>query len=202
MNRLPAAHLALCLVAASLAGSLVLPARPAWAKDGAEEASIKRAQAHFKKGEKLFALGRFDDALAEYQAAFEAYSLPEFLFNIGQCHRNLGSFDEAIFSFRKYLRLKPDAANRDATEELIAELEAERARNPSKPPRKRVEPVPDGKGKPVPPARAASKPIYTKWWFWTGIVVVAGAATTAVVIANQDSGLPGSDLGNLDFSRK
>ena len=198
MTRPPAAHLALWLFAASIAGSLTLPARPAFARDAGEEASIKRAQGHFKKGEKLFALGRFDDALEQYQSAFEEYPLPEFLFNIGQCHRNLGSFDEAIFSFRKYLRLKPDAENREATEELIVELEAERARQGSKPPRQRVSPVPGGKPEPRPTARA---PVYTRWWFWTGIVVVAGAATTAVVLVNQDSGLPETDLGNIGFGK-
>jgi tetratricopeptide (TPR) repeat protein len=195
MTRLLAANLALLLVATSL--TVALPVRDAYARDATDDAAVKRAQGHFRRGEKLFALGRFDDALAEYQKAFEEYQLPEFLFNIGQCHRNLGAYDEAIFSFRKYLRLKPDAENREATEELIAELEAEKARNPSRPGKKRVEPVPSGKDK---DNVSAATPVYKKWWFWTGVVVVAGAAVTAVVIANQEDGLPGSDLGNLDFS--
>jgi len=194
MNRLFAANLAICLAAAAV----TLPARPAVAREASDDAALKRAQGHFRKGEKLFALGRFDDALEQYEKAFEAKPLPGFLFNIAQCHRNLGSFDEAIFSFRKYLRLIPDAENREATEELINELEAEKARSGSRPVRPRVEPIPDGK----PAVRTpASKPIYTRWWFWTGVVVVAGAATTAVVLSSPDSGLPGSDLGNLDFSR-
>ena len=199
MTRSLAATLVVLLAAASVS----LPARPAFARDGApaataDEDAVKRAQGHFKKGEKLFALGRFDDALAQYQAAFEAYSLPEFLFNIGQCHRNLGNLDEAIFSFRKYLRLKPDAENREATEELIAELEAERARQAAKPTRPRVEPIPDGKPAPAP---AQSSPFYTRWWFWTGVVVVAGATTTAIVLANQDDGLTEGDLATIDFPR-
>jgi tetratricopeptide (TPR) repeat protein len=206
MTRPVAVHsFAFLLAATMLCASItqLVPERAACARDStsaAEDAALKRAQVHFRKGEKLFALGRFEDALAEYQQAFEEYPLPEFLFNIGQCDRNLGDYDEAIFSFRKYLRLKPDAENRDATEELIAELEAEKARNPSRPAKERVKPVADGKPEGNRGA-AAHKPIYAKWWFWTGIVVVAGAATTAIVLANQDSGLPGSDLGNLDFSR-
>jgi tetratricopeptide (TPR) repeat protein len=199
MIRLVAAKLAFLLVVTSVV--LTLPVRPAHAaaaSGSAEDAAMKRAQGHFRKGEKLFALGRFEDALAEYQKAFEEYPLPEFLFNIGQCHRNLGDYDEAIFSFRKYLRLKPEAENRDATEELIAELEAEKARNPSRPAKKRLAVVPDGS----PDQSVRSRPIYTRWWFWTGIVVVAGAAATAFVVADQDSGVPDSDFGNLDFSRK
>src|SRR6266511_1256884 len=101
MTRLVAANLAVLLAASSL--SVTLPAREAAARESSDDVAMKRAQTHFKKGEKLFALGRFEDALGEYQQAFEEYPLPEFLFNIGQCHRNLGSYDEAIFSFRKYL---------------------------------------------------------------------------------------------------
>ena len=61
--------------------------------------------------EKLFALGKFDDALDEYQKAFDAKPMPDFLFNIGQCYRNLGDYQQAIFSFKKYLKLEPDAPN-------------------------------------------------------------------------------------------
>jgi tetratricopeptide (TPR) repeat protein len=195
MTRLLAAKLAFLLALAPV--SVLLSDRTAEAREPADEAAVKRAQGYFRKGEKLFALGRFEEALAAYQQAFEEYPLPEFLFNIGQCHRNLGSYDQAIFSFRKYLRLKPDAENREATEELIAELEAEKARNPSKPVKQRVEPVPSKPERQAP----ESKPIYAKWWFWTGVVVVAGAATTAAVLATQDSGLPDSDLENIDFPK-
>ena len=199
MTRLVAAKLALLLVATSIITTL--PVRPAQAREtggSTEDAAMKRAQGHFRKGEKLFALGRFEDALGEYQKAFEEYPLPEFLFNIGQCHRNLGDYDQAIFSFRKYLRLKPDAENRDATEELIAELEADKARNPVKPAKQRLDPIAGGS----PDNAVRARPVYTRWWFWTGIVVVAGAAATVFVVANQGSGVPDSDFGNLDFSRK
>jgi tetratricopeptide (TPR) repeat protein len=196
MTRLAAAPLVVVLAVAAVttAAPRAYAAAPA-----ADDAGMKRAQGRFKKGEKLFALGRFSDALAEYQAAFEAYPLPEFLFNIGQCHRNLGAFDEAIFSFRKYLRLKPDAENREATEELIAELEAEKARQASKPVKPRVDPIPGGGGGAEPAEK--SSPFYTRWWFWTGVVVVAGAATTAIVLANQEDGLPTGDLPPIDFPR-
>ena len=80
--------------------------------DGAADGTTSTAKQHYYKGEKLFALGRFRDALAAYEAAFEVDPLPELLFNIGQCHRNLGDYRSAVFSFRKYLRLRPAAPNR------------------------------------------------------------------------------------------
>jgi len=198
MTRLLAANLALVLAVASVA-AVTLPARTAGARDEDDAAALKRAQAHFKKGEKLFALGRFAEALDEYQKAFEEYPIAELLFNIGQCHRNLGAYDEAIFSFRKYLRLKPDAENREATEEYIAELEAEKARAAPRPVKPRIEPIPDGK--PEPAARVSKQPIYTRWWFWTGLVVVAGATATAIIIASDDSALPDADLPAVDFPK-
>jgi len=179
---------------------LALPGRVAWVKLARLNRTAKILRGNAKV--LLDHLNRMDDvghmlATTSDQQAFEEYPLPEFLFNIGQCHRNLGSYDQAIFSFRKYLRLKPDAENREATEELIAELEAEKARNPSRPVKQRVEPVPSKPERQAP----ASKPIYAKWWFWTGVVVVAGAATTAVVLATHDSGLPDTDLENIDFPK-
>jgi len=186
MRRLIAANLTLVLAAASL--SVTLPAREVEARDSAEDAAMKRAQAHFKKGEKLFALGRFDDALVEYEAAFEAKPLPGFLFNIGQCHRNLGDYDAAIFSFRKYLELDPEADDRAEVEDLIDELEEKASED-------RIdEPPPPPKERP----RARKKPIYTKWWFWGGVAVAAGAGAGTYLLL-RDTGTPDSDLGNVVF---
>lgn len=179
----------------SLAVPVALLATPHAAR--ADDGTIA-ARKHFEKAEKLFGLGRFAEARVEYEAAYEAKPLPEFLYNIGQCHRNLGDFQSAIFSFRRYLDLKPDASNRKAVEKLIADLEEELAASerpdpivpPNDPPG--GEPHDDGK-----------RPIYKKWWFWTGIAAVAAAGTGATVALTRggSSSIPSSDLGNVDFSR-
>src|SRR5687767_9859602 len=104
--------------------AVAVPVRTASADDPATRA----ARRHFERGEKLFALGKFDDALEEYQTAFDAKPLPGSLYNIGQCYRNLGDYDQAIFSFKKYLKLEPEAANKDSVERLIEELEEQKAR--------------------------------------------------------------------------
>src|SRR3954453_24118920 len=99
---------------------VALAPRPAFADDPA----TRSAKRHFERGEKLFALGKFDDALDEYQKAFDAKPIPDFLFNIGQCYRNLGDYDQAIFSFKKFLKLERDASNKEQVEKLIDDLEA------------------------------------------------------------------------------
>src|SRR5205085_2780846 len=48
---------------------------------------------------------------------------PAFLFNIGQCHRQLGHVQDAITFYRAYLRNLPNADNRDEVKELVSKLE-------------------------------------------------------------------------------
>ena len=58
----------------------------------ASDAGARPGQALFERAQASFSQGRFDEARADYQAAYEAEPLPAFLFNIGQCHRNLGEY--------------------------------------------------------------------------------------------------------------
>src|SRR6188474_3234706 len=118
----------------------------------ADDPGTRAARRHFERGEKLFALGRFDEALEEYQTAFDAKPLPGFLYNIGQCYRNLADYDQAIFSFKKYLKLEPEASNKEAVERLIEELEEKKAQGESEKFVKK-------------PKKGPDKPIYKKWWF-------------------------------------
>lgn len=93
---------------------------------GAEARPSRRARArakrHYKRGKAAFDGGRFREALREYQRAYAVLPLPGLLFNIGQSHRNLGHYEQAIAAFRLYLRKSPEASNRPAVERLIAEL--------------------------------------------------------------------------------
>lgn len=170
----------------------------------ADDASTREAKRHFERGEKLYALAKFHDALDEYQQAFDAKPIAAFLFNIGQCYRNLEDYDGAIFSYRKYLKLAPDAPSRDKVEQLIAELDARRARETSarlgltaKP----VEPAPAAAPPPAPAPREAHHPFYTRWWFWTGVAVVGAAGGIGIYEATRSSGPPGTDLGNIVFGK-
>ncbi len=88
----------------------------------------KQARELFQRAEKSFNLGQFADALADYQAAYEAKPLPAFLFNIAQCYRNMQNYERARFFFRRYLALDPRTTNRHLVEDLIAEM-TQRARH-------------------------------------------------------------------------
>jgi len=193
---LPRLLLALCFT--------VLAARVATADDSA----LRTAKRHFERGEKLYALTKFGEALDEYQKAFDAKPIPDFLFNIGQCYRNLGEYDAAIFSYQKYLKLAPDAPNRDKVEQLISELEAKKDQSDSQ----RLGLVrtrPAEQSAPADPAeptqssgeRSPDHQVYKRWWFWTGITVLAAAGGVATYELTRPHGPPMTSLGNIVFGK-
>jgi tetratricopeptide (TPR) repeat protein len=175
----------------------------------------KEARRLFQEAELSFNVGKFPEALASYQAAYEAKPLPGFLFNIAQCYRNMGDYERARFFFRRYLTLDPRTPNRRRVEALIEEMgrlvpqqpaepaaSAEAAPPPAPP---AVEP-PAAPAAPLPPVAAAEapvvvapapapepRPLWRRWWFWAAAgVVVAGAAVTAVVLARPETRAPGT----------
>jgi hypothetical protein len=169
----------------------------------AEKPDIQtQARVHFQKGMAAFELGRFQEALVEYQRAYAVAPLPGFLFNIGQCHRNLGNFQKAVFFFRLYLRKKPEARNREAVLILIRELEVKLEEERQK--RARIQPrVPDPRLVPVyppPPPPPPPAPFYKKWWFWTSIAAAVVGGTVGIYFAarTQPAALPDSDFPIMD----
>jgi len=190
-----------CIVALLCAGVSFPHAQADKPKNSSKsKKATKIAKAHFYRGQRLFDLRRFKQALRAYEQAYEAKAIPAFLFNIGQCHYNLGDFESALFSYRRFLKLSPRTPKRKAVERLIVKLELELEESRKAAAKKRnggIEPVP----RPTPKPQAQSQPVYKKWWFWTGIAVVGAASAAAIVGTSSSSNLPSSDLGNLDFSR-
>jgi tetratricopeptide (TPR) repeat protein len=119
-----AAALVLVLASGAFAASPA-PAAAAAATKGAPAGGDKsRAKELYLAAEKEFGATKYDAALALYGEAYKAFPEPIFLFNIAQCHRLAGRFDQALFFYREYLRTKPDAPNRADVEALIRDLEA------------------------------------------------------------------------------
>jgi len=81
------------------------------------------AREHFERGSRAFVLGAYDEAIAEYSAAYRVIDDPVLLYNIAQAHRQAQHFGEALRFYKLYLSLKPDAQNRNQVEGKIAELQ-------------------------------------------------------------------------------
>jgi tetratricopeptide (TPR) repeat protein len=178
----------------------------AWIALGAGAASAandlprdRPGRAFFEQGEANFNRGRFEEARADYQAAYDAEPLPAFLFNIGQCYRNLGEYERAQFFFQRYTMLDPRSPNRPAAERLIAEmsrLAEERRSDPTAPVAATALLTPPSTAAARGPGGAplvgsvvdtrstgAGRPIYRRTWFWVavgGAVVVGGAVALAL----------------------
>jgi tetratricopeptide (TPR) repeat protein len=192
-SSLPRTLLAVCLL-------LFAFARAAHAEDPSERA----AKRHYDRGQKLYNLQKFEQALEQYQKAFDAQPLPGFLFNIAQCQRNLGDYDAAIFSFKRYLKLDPETEKREQVEELIDELEAKKAEGDTE--RlglgKRQRERDKEEEQPPPREVEGGAPVYKKWWFWTGVAVVGVAGGIGIYYATKSSGgMPSTDLGNIDYPK-
>lgn len=166
--------------------------------------SQRRARMHFQQGKAAFELGNFQEALEQYKTAYRIAPLPGFLFNIGQCHRNLGDLDKAIFAFRLYLRKRPEAPNREAVLQLIKELERlieERAQQQKKVPVYLPESRPITHQPPPPPPPPT--PVYKRWWLWTLVGLAAGGAAVGIYfgVKSREPSLPDAPLGVWDVSR-
>jgi hypothetical protein len=190
----------------------------------ASDVDARPGQVLFERAQASFSQGRFDEARADYQAAYDVEPLPAFLFNIAQCYRNMGDYERAQLYFHRYTVREPRGPNRPAAERLAAEMSklaearrhelgagapmGESAETPSgvvtRPP---LTPPPDhaasGRQTSVLAVRdsgqpaPASPPIYRRGWFWAGVggVVLLGAAAAALTLS---AGQPQGTLSPID----
>ena len=91
----------------------------------AAPASETAARAAALEAKKAFDLGDFPKAIERYEAAYKLKAAPGLLFNLGQSHRRAGNLEKASFYFRRYLETNPPAAQAKATEEVLAQVEAQ-----------------------------------------------------------------------------
>jgi tetratricopeptide (TPR) repeat protein len=175
----------------------------------AEDINTTQAREHYNKGAKAFALGKFDDAIKEYEAAYELRDDPVFLYNIAQAHRLNRNPERALFFYRSYLSHAPRAENAADVRQKIADLQKlvdeqahsqtapptvpitpERGGTPAEPPA--PTPAPAAATSPPPPADSNAGRTKTI----AGIALVAGGAAILVTGIVLSALVPGinSDL--------
>jgi hypothetical protein len=124
------------MLATSLGGGLLLRAPGLHAEPRAATGATEdptAARAHFKTGSTYYDLGKYDDAIREFEAAYEAKSDPAFLFNLAQAHRLADHPAEALHFYRTYLRYVPDPPNLADIEAKMKALERLAAARPAPP---------------------------------------------------------------------
>ncbi len=203
---------ALFLVAASTIGAAPRP----------ELDREKAARAKFVEATKAYNLGQFQVALTAFKEAYDLKPHPGFLFNIAQCYRHLNQFATAAFYYRRYRnesQLRP--ADAVVLEELIADVEdkqeelerQERASAEASRQRdldmaratalkaevdaeekRRARTVVVSTPPPAPSPPPANDSILKKWWFWTGVGLVAGGVVYLALPAHPRD----TTLGNVN----
>ncbi|HZI15023.1 MAG TPA: tetratricopeptide repeat protein [Myxococcus sp.] len=183
---------ALPLLAASASAAEPKP-RAAATKKEDPEAVARRV---FEQAQREYDLGNFEKALEGYSEAYRLVSAPALLFNIGQCHRQLGRYERAAFFYRRYLALEPDSPDAPMVTGLIQQMEAKQAESAQA--RTPAAPTPlEVPLKPEAPPAAGRPSLLRNGWFWAGVgVLAAGAATTAVLLTSGD-GRPQPGLGTV-----
>ena len=170
------------------------------------------------KAREAFAAQRYQDALDLFAKLYAETLHPIYLRNIGRCYQNLGQPDQAISSFRDYLRKakNPTADETNEIEGYIKEMEElkrqKASASGSTPPTDPsgsapVTPLPSASPPPSSGTTASAvltapqpppeetPPLYARWWFWAivGGVVLAGvgvAFATGVFTKTEDASCP------------
>ncbi len=111
-----------------------------WA--GPAGAAPRDADAHAARGKQLFAAQQWDDAIAEYQAAYDLDGKPSRLFNMAQAHRLKGDRARALELYRRYVALEPNGRGAPDARIRIGELETALGNQPAPSPSPSASPEP------------------------------------------------------------
>lgn len=164
----------------------------------------QKARALFKEGQTAYDVGEFKHALELYTEAYKAKPLAGFLFNIAQCHRQLGDYKLASFFFGRFIDNSSNespvvAQARELLEDMNrrqAEAEKAAAAAPKTDAPLATSLEPSSVATPLlppPPPPMEETPVYKKGWFWGvvgGAVVVVAGGITAGVLLSQPKTVP------------
>jgi tetratricopeptide (TPR) repeat protein len=131
------------------------PARAQQAPAPAQPDNKAAAKEHYLRGTSYYDLGRYDEAIREFEAAYHFKNDPAFLYNLAQSYRQAGRPEQALHFYRTYLRYVPKPPNKADIEEKIEALEkqiAQKGPGTTPPP---VGTTPPPVGTPPPPGHTA-----------------------------------------------
>jgi tetratricopeptide (TPR) repeat protein len=82
------------------------------------------ADLHARRGVALYNLGKYEEAIDEFEDAYKAFQSDALLFNLAQAHRKLEHCDRALTYYHQYLAGTPTPALAQQVEKLLPDLEA------------------------------------------------------------------------------
>lgn len=192
------------------AGFCTFDAPSAFAQPRTSEKAALDQRAHdlFQKGDTAYAEGRYEEALAAFEEAYELSSRPQLLFNVSNSLERLGRYSEAVEALEKYLssgkardkdvvqkrlaNLKKRVEEQKRIDEKAAKEEEERkAREAEERKRRGLDPIPptkvdpSGPTQPTPPTKQpeaeSSFPILPVVLIGTGVAALATGTVFGVM---------------------
>jgi hypothetical protein len=112
---------------------------------------------HYQQATRAYDLGKYQEAVDEYQKVYEIDGDPVMLYNIAQAYRLNDQPQESIHFYRRYLQRSPEARNKEDVERKITAMEKlieerrKAAAAVTPPPPKAVVPPPPVETNPEPP---------------------------------------------------
>ena len=174
-------------------GSLPAIAAPAEGDEAIDTEA--RAMKAYRDGQEAYDAGRYAEALELFLEAQSLYPSPDFHYNIGKCHEALESYEQAVVSYKAYLRSYNSAYGEDPAdkvnienkiERLEKQVEADKAADEAarnKKPEVIIKTVP-GEGKPPQPGRA--------------LIITGGVLTgVGVAVVGIGAGVFGTKAGQI-----
>lgn len=165
------------------------------------EAAPKTARDYYQSATSHYNLSEWQGALDDFREAYRLKPDPALLFNIAQCHRQLGNYREAANFYRAYRREGGtnnverliDEMDNAATAQREREAAAERERAANAPPDGVQSPAPTPAPTPAPVQPAEPPPRRSRTLLWTGI----GVGAAGLVAVGVGAGL--FAVGNSAF---
>jgi tetratricopeptide (TPR) repeat protein len=121
------------------------------------------AKKHQDAGLALFDKGKYDEAIAEFEAAYKIEQAPKLLFAIAQAKRLGGHCDEAMPLYKKYLETLPSETQTEAAQtgmKMCADEQAAREKERLEREREKAEAQPpDEPTPPEPPPPVVAPPV-------------------------------------------
>ena len=103
---------------------------PAFAQSSPTPAEVEQAKQLFRNGATLYDEGRYEDAIAAWQEAYNLSKEPVLLFNIANAYERLGRYQESYDALNRYRAFAPES-EREAIERRLVNLEARLKEQPA-----------------------------------------------------------------------
>jgi len=118
----------ICVVCVAVVGAAATPATVEAKPKGKAKKRAKKAKRLDRLGKKAYAEGRYDDAVAAFEAAHKLVPEPRFLFNLARCWERKGDPVKAVDYVERYLDAMPEGEDREDAEALLDMLRVKLAK--------------------------------------------------------------------------